>query len=49
MKIKNNTTKPLGHFEGSPMGKFITLTAYINKPERTQTNGLMIQFKTLEK
>jgi hypothetical protein len=39
----------MGHSKGSPEGKFIAMSAYIKKTERSQINGLMIHLKLLEK
>jgi hypothetical protein len=39
----------MGHSKGSPEGKFIPMSAYIKKTERSQINNLMIHLKILEK
>jgi hypothetical protein len=39
----------MGHSKGSPERKFIAMTAYIKKTERSQINDLMIHLKLLEK
>jgi hypothetical protein len=39
----------MGHSKGSPRGKFIAMSAYIKKTERSQINDLMIHLKLLEK
>jgi hypothetical protein len=36
------------HSKGSPKGKFIPMSAYIKRTERTQINDLMIHLKLLE-
>jgi hypothetical protein len=39
----------MGHSKGSPEGKFIDMSAYIKKTERSQINDLIIHLKLLEK
>jgi hypothetical protein len=39
----------MGHSKGSLRGKFIAMSAYIKKTERSQINDLMIHLKLLEK
>jgi hypothetical protein len=49
MKMKTPPTKPMGHSKGSPKKKFIAMTVYIKRIERSQINGLMLHLKLLEK
>jgi hypothetical protein len=37
------------HSKGSPRGKFIVMSAYIKRTERSQINDLMLHLKLLEK
>jgi hypothetical protein len=39
----------MGHSKGSPKRKFIAMSAYIKRSERSQINDLMPQLKPLEK
>jgi hypothetical protein len=39
----------MGHNKGSSRGKFIAMSTYIKKTERSQINDLMIHLKFLEK
>jgi hypothetical protein len=39
----------MGHSKGSPIGKFIAMSAYIKRIERSQMNDLMLHLKLLEK
>jgi hypothetical protein len=39
----------MGHSKGSPSGKFIAITAYIESTERSQINVLMLHLKLLGK
>jgi hypothetical protein len=39
----------MGHSKGSPKRKFITMSAYIKKTERSQIKNLMLHLKHLEK
>jgi hypothetical protein len=39
----------MGHSRSSPKGKFIAMSAYIKRSERSQFNDLMLHVKLLEK
>jgi hypothetical protein len=39
----------MGHEKGSPERKFIAMSAYIKRTERSQINDLMLHLKLLEK
>jgi hypothetical protein len=39
----------MGHSKGSPKRKFIAMSAYIKRTERSQINDLMLHLKLLEK
>jgi hypothetical protein len=39
----------MGHRKAFLRGKFITMSAYIKRTERSQTNDLMLHLKCLEK
>jgi hypothetical protein len=49
MKMKTPPTKPMGHTKAFLRGKFIAMSAYIKKTERSETNYLMLHLKLLEK
>jgi hypothetical protein len=39
----------MGHSKAFLRGKFVAMSAYIKSTERSQTNGLMLHLKLLEK
>jgi hypothetical protein len=47
--MKTQPTRTYGHSKSSPKGKFIAMSAYIKRKERSQINDLMIHLKLLEK
>jgi hypothetical protein len=50
MKMKNTTCQNLWHTaKAVQRGKFIALSAYIKRTERSQVNDLTLQLKVLEK
>jgi hypothetical protein len=38
----------MGHSKGSPKGKFIAMSAYIKRTERSQINNLILHLKLIE-
>jgi hypothetical protein len=49
MKMKTQPTKTYNTAKAVLRGKFIAMSAYIKKTERSQINDLMIHLKVLEK
>jgi hypothetical protein len=39
----------MGHSKGSPKRKFLAMSAYIKRTEKSQVNDLMLHLKLLEK
>jgi hypothetical protein len=49
MKMKHNIPEPRGNSKSSPKIKFIAMSAYIKRTERSQINDLIYHLKLLEK
>jgi hypothetical protein len=49
MKMKTQPTVTYGTQQRRPRGKFLAMSAYIKRTERSQISDLMLHFKCLEK
>jgi hypothetical protein len=49
MKMKTQPMEIMGYSKDSPKRKFIAMSAYIKRTERSQINDLMLHLKLLEK
>jgi hypothetical protein len=46
---ENTLPEPMGHSKSSPKQKFIAMSAYVKRTERSQINNPMLHLKLLEK